>query len=109
MRTKTKVLFAVAAVFYTWYTVAGILLSCTTWDYTLTGTAGRIYNFCTHFYIEMEAFSAFYTVLVPIVFFVYTGLVLLLYKPFTKTQKIWFGIMPVAAVLVHIVAMAIGT
>ena len=32
MRTKTKVLFAVAAVFYTWYTVAGILLSCTTWD-----------------------------------------------------------------------------
>lgn len=94
MRTKTKVLFAVAGVFYIWYAAAGILLNCTTWDYTLTGTAGRVYNFFTHFYIEMEAFSAFYTVLVPIVFFVYTGLVLLLYKPFTKTQKFGSGFCP---------------
>lgn len=108
MRAKTKVLFAVAGVFYIWYAAAGILLNCTTLDYTLTGTAGRVYNFLTHFNIEMEAFSAFHTVIVPIVFLVYTGLVLLLYKSFTKKQKIWFGLLPVAAVLVNIAAMAIG-
>ena len=32
MRPKTKVLFAVAGVFYIWYAAAGILLNCTTLD-----------------------------------------------------------------------------
>lgn len=108
MRVKSKALLAVAAVFYIWYAAAGILLNCTLLDYTLTGTAGRIYNFCTHFNIELEAFSAFHTVIVPIVFLVYTGLVLLLYNSFTKKQKIWFGLLPVAAVLINIAAMAVG-
>lgn len=107
MRIKPKALLTVSAVFYIWYAAAGILLNCTPWDYTLTGAAWHIYNFCTHFYIDLEAFSALHIVWMPIAFFVYTGLVLLLYEPFTKKQKIWFGIMPVAALLINIAAMAV--
>ena len=41
-------------------------------------------------------------------FVFYTALLLLTYKTFTKSQKIVFGLLPVAAILGNLTAMHVG-
>ncbi len=107
-RTKPWMLFTAAGVFYTWYLASSILLNCTTWSYTLHGIQWRIFAFFTHFFLDLELFYALQIVFLPIVFIIYTIVVLVTYKPFTKAQKIVFGLLPAIAILGNLIAMEVG-
>lgn len=110
MKTRVKpwALFTAAGIFYIWYLVSGVLLNCTPLADTLEGTAGKIFNFCTHFYINAEFFVQIHGVTLPMVFAIYTIAVVLAYKPFTKAQKIIFALLPILAILGNVIAILIG-
>ncbi len=107
-RIKPWMLFTAAGIFYTWYLIAGFIVNATRLPYTLQGTAGEVLDFCTYFNMDMEAFVQIHAFTVPIAFAIYTVIVLLAYKSFTKPQKIVFGLLPVAAILGNVLAMWIG-
>ena len=104
-RIKPRALFTAAGIFYIWYLVSGVLLNCTSLADTLEGTAGKIFNFCTHFYINAEFFVQIHGVTLPMVFAIYTIAVEL---PFTKAQKIIFALLPILAILGNVIAILIG-
>lgn len=107
-RIKPWMLFTAAGVFYTWYLASSVLLNCTTWSYTLHDTQWRIFAFFTHFFLDLELFFSLQTIHLPIAFVIYTYVVLVTYKTFTKPQKIVFGLLPVAAILGNLTAMQVG-
>lgn len=76
--------------------------------YPARHTMADIYLFHTF----LSGFGLFYSlqiVLLPIAFVIYTIVVLVTYKPFTKAQKIVFGLLPAVALVGNSIAMAAGT
>ena len=97
MKTRVKpwALFTAAGIFYIWYLVSGVLLNCTSLADTLEGTAGKIFNFCTHFYINAEFFVQIHGVTLPLVFAIYTLRSCLRISRLQRHRRCLFALLPI--------------
>lgn len=109
---KTKCRLSFATVYSVWYIVSCILLWTSGVQTPTEGVSAFFFDLLTHFFIPLEVYVFVEFAVIPLLYGIYTGLVLLKTEDFTKAQRIYFGVLPAvswgAAVLLMIFGPLIG-
>ena len=105
--TKNKLLFGLTIPIYLWHIVAGILLHCTNLYMELTGNAYRVFAILTALGLNLETWSALHGIVFFLGSAIFTLLVALLNKDFSKRQRLAFILLPVVTLIVNLIALAI--
>lgn len=105
--TKNKLLFGLTIPIYLWHMAAGILLHCTNLYTELTGSAYRIFAILTALGLDLETWSALHDIAFFLGSAIFTLLVALLNKDFSKKQRLAFILLPVVTLIVNLIALTI--
>ncbi len=104
MKAKLRLIFT--TVYSVWYIVSCILLWLPGVQTPAGGISEIFFDLLTHFFIPLEVYVFVEFAVIPLLYGIYTGLVLLKTEGFTKAQRIYFGVLPAvswgAAVLLMI-------
>ncbi len=106
MKAKFRLIFT--AVYSVWYIVSCILLWLPGVQTPTEGISAFFFALLTHFFIPLEVYVFVEFAVIPLLYGIYTGLVLLKTKDFTKAQRIYFGVLPAVSWGAAILLMIFG-